>query len=129
VFGVTFDFIVAQSIFSHAGPDLIETGLKNFKQVLQPNGLILATFMPNTKQPEATMMGWLYPGCLAYSHDSIMRFADSANLAAMRIPWHHPRQDWYVMAHDASQLPSEEDAQRHLTGYVLRDTTLQYREV
>ena len=45
VFSQQFDFIIAQSIFSHTGSDLITTALSNFKESLKPNGLIAATFI------------------------------------------------------------------------------------
>lgn len=129
VFGVTFDFINAQSILSHTGVDLTVRALANFKKALAPHGLITATFVPNTKQAETRADGWHYPPCVAYSAESIATFARDAGLHCMRIPWHHPRQDWYLFAHDRAQLPTEEEAQRHLTGWVLRDAGLQPREV
>jgi cyclopropane fatty-acyl-phospholipid synthase-like methyltransferase len=129
MFGTSFDFIVAQSIFSHCGLDLIAKALKNFSDVLNRDGIIMATFVPNTKQPEYTGGGWIYPKCVAYSNETIHRFADEACLACIKIPWFHPRQDWYLLAHDAARLPSAEEAARHLTGKVLWDKRLQRREV
>jgi len=129
MFGTQFDFIVAQSIFSHCGSDLIVRALKNFRDVLKRDGVVMATFVPNTKQDEYTGGGWVYPGCVAYSDGTIQRFAETAQLACMRIPWFHPRQDWYLFAHEAARLPSPEDAAQHLSGKVLWDKRLQEREV
>ena len=59
-FGVRFDFIVAQSIFSHAGPDIVATALRGFRQSLANDGVILATFIPPETLgiPEQTEPGW-----------------------------------------------------------------------
>src|SRR5690349_1394305 len=48
VFGAGFDFIVAQSIFSHCGSDLIVKALQSFRAALKDDGIIMATFIPNT---------------------------------------------------------------------------------
>jgi cyclopropane fatty-acyl-phospholipid synthase-like methyltransferase len=129
MFGTLFDFIVAQSIFSHCGSDLIARALQNFRDVLRCDGVVMATFVPNTKQDEYAGSGWVYPGCVAYGDATIRRLADSAQLACTRIPWFHPRQDWYLFAHDVARLPSAEDAAQHLSGKVLWDKRLQEREV
>jgi cyclopropane fatty-acyl-phospholipid synthase-like methyltransferase len=121
VFGETFDFIVAQSIFSHTGRAQVEKCLAGFKSVLRPDGLILATFLPTAK-PSEDHRGddWVYPECVLYTDTSITGFAHGAGLDIVRIPWFHPRQVWYLMAHERSLLPSDEDIAKHLTGVVLR---------
>ena len=129
MFDAAFDFIVAQSIFSHCGSDLIAKALHNFRAVLKSDGVIMATFVPNTNQEEYTSDGWVYPGCAAYGDATIRRFAETARLACTRIPWFHPRQDWYLFAHNAARLPSAAEATQHLSGKVLWDKSLQQREV
>ena len=64
VFSVRFDFILAQSIFSHAGRNLISIALRNFKESLKPDGLIAATFADGNTDFEGK--GWIYPGCVNY---------------------------------------------------------------
>jgi len=125
VFGTKFDFIVAQSIFSHAGRSQITTALSSFRDSLEENGLVLATFIPSGHWGEDnTGNEWVYPGCVYYSEDSIAQFARESGLEMRRIPWFHPRQNWYLFARTIGALPSEEDAARHLTGVVLRDPSL-----
>ncbi len=41
--GTDFDFILAQSIFSHTGLDLMTVGLTGFRDALAPGGLVAAT--------------------------------------------------------------------------------------
>jgi len=121
VFGETFDFIVAQSIFSHTGRAQVEACLQSFKSALRPDGLVLATFIPTANAAEDHPDDdWVYPECVLYTEQSISGFAERAGLAIVRIPWFHPRQVWYIMAHDRSLLPSEADIVQHLTGVVLR---------
>lgn len=117
-FSKQFDFIIAQSIFSHAGGDLISIALQNFKESLKPNGIIAATFIEGIADFDGS--GWVYPGCVAYRPSSIKQFAADAGLFIIRIPWYHPRQTWYLLAKDRRRLPNNVML-RHLTGAVLFD--------
>lgn len=122
VFGTKFDFIVAQSIFSHCGPDLIATALSSFKRALSDGGLILATFVHVGSigiHEEFTGNGWIYPGCVAYRPETILSYIRDAGLFGEWIPWFH-WQDWYVIGHSRAALP-EKSNYGHLTGVVLRD--------
>jgi SAM-dependent methyltransferase len=121
VFGVEFDFIVAQSIFSHATPDLITRALTNLKRSLAPNGLIVCTFVEAPTGDSASFAeGWVYPECVRYTAPEVASLLERAGLAAKRIPWFHPRQSWYLAASDDAQLPGDADL-RYLHGAVLRD--------
>ena len=117
VFGTHFDFIVAQSIFSHAGPQLARRALASFAAALEPDGICAVTFVVGGAQqaPE----GWHYPHCISYSREGIAALADEAGLAHLPIPWFHPRQSWFLLAREASSLPTAKQA-RLLRGIVLR---------
>lgn len=120
-FGLRFDFIVAQSIFSHGGPDMLDLALRRLSGVLAPGGLILATFMGRDAHPALPVEtpGWTYPGCVSYRLEALdARFA-AAGLTGRRLPWYHPRQTWYAIALQAGDLP-DPSHDRHLTGAVLR---------
>lgn len=121
-FGVQFDFILAQSIFSHAGPEIVSTALSSFKRCLKTNGLALATFVQPAQiggAEESYAPGWLYPGCLSYSVETVIMLINDAGLSGRPIPWFHPRQTWFVIAHSPDGLPSAAD-DIHLSGGVLR---------
>jgi SAM-dependent methyltransferase len=118
VFSQQFDFIIAQSIFSHTGNDLISTALRNFKESLKPNGLIAATFIEGHSNFDGS--GWVYPGCVEYRPSTIKQFAEEAALFIIRIPWYHPRQTWYLLSRDRHRLPNKAML-RHLSGVVLFD--------
>lgn len=118
VFSQQFDFIIAQSIFSHAGSDLISTALHNFNESLKPNGLIAATFIEGVSDFDGS--GWVYPGCVKYRPSTIKRFAEESGCFVIRIPWYHPRQTWYVLSKEKHRLPNKAML-RHLSGAVLLD--------
>ena len=117
VFATHFNFIVAQSIFSHAGPDLVQRTLRSFAEWLEPDGICLATFIEGEDQPVGD--GWHYPHCVRYSRKGVAAFLDGAALHGFAIPWFHPRQTWFLFARDIAALPPV--AQAHLlTGVILR---------
>jgi len=118
VFSQQFDFIIAQSIFSHTGNDLIRTTLRNFKESLKHNGLIIATFIEGTSDFDGS--GWVYPECVEYRPSTIERLAEEAGFFVIRLPWYHPRQTWYVLSKDKHRLPNKAML-RHLSGAVLFD--------
>jgi hypothetical protein len=45
--------------------------------------------------------------------------AEKAGLAGRILPWFHPRQTWFALAHSTDQLPPL-SADIHLSGAVLR---------
>ena len=135
VFEEKFDFIIAQSIFSHAGADLISATLRNFKGSLKPGGIVAATFVDeHSLQPRRRKSlksreiiardfdgkGWVYPQCVNFRGSTVQKMAADAGLNAVRIPWYHPRQTWYLMAGDKKRLPDGRMF-RHLSGAVLFD--------
>ena len=125
-FGVKFDFILAQSIFSHTGRDVIEKTLQGFAASLAPGGRVLATFIlaPSPEcAEEFTGSGWVYPGCVGFSAATLQSLFAKARLHGMALPWYHPRQTWFVLAKDATDLPGKA-ALAFLTGTVLCDAEL-----
>ncbi|MHC4273353.1 MAG: class I SAM-dependent methyltransferase [Planctomycetota bacterium] len=121
-FGIRFDYILAQSIFSHAGRDLILRGLKEFDACLEPHGITAVTFViDDSGGREYEGSGWVYPDLTPYTTVTVERLIAEAGLAGIRIPWFHPRQVWYLLAGSAERLPSAADA-RELTGKVLLTT-------
>ena len=118
VFSRQFDFIIAQSIFSHAGSDIIRTALCNFKKSLKPNGLIVATFIEGISDFNGS--GWVYPGLVNYRQSTVEQFAKEVDLLVIRLPWYHPRQTWYLLTKDGHRLPNKAML-AHLSGAVLFD--------
>jgi hypothetical protein len=108
-FGVDFDYVLAQSIFSHCGPDLVARGLAAFQRSLSPSGLAAVTFIhPEEGQAPEPGEGWVYPECVTHSVASIHELVHAAGLHPLAIPWHHPRQTWWLLAHSLDCLPGRD---------------------
>lgn len=118
--GTDFDFILAQSIFSHAGSDVVETALGGFRRALAGSGLALVTFVHPGQAGivQTAASGWIYPECVAYPPASISTLVERNGLFGRALPWFHPRQTWYVLARDAGRLPPAA-LDRHLRGAIL----------
>lgn len=114
-----FDFVLAQSIFSHTGRAVAAGCLRQFAAVLKPTGRILATFIEGADDPSPTDH-WVYPGCVTFRPETIGQMIAGAGLRGVRLPWYHPRQTWYVLGRTAAVLPTPEQFP-HLRGAVLFD--------
>jgi SAM-dependent methyltransferase len=118
VFKTQFDFVIAQSIISHSGPDLTQKLMTSIKSTLSKTGLFVFTyFKPNANVPKA-FDGWLYPGCLGYEENDITAMLQNAGLVGTGLKWFHPVQNWHLAAHEASALPSQDELLQ-LTGAVV----------
>jgi SAM-dependent methyltransferase len=93
---VSFDFALAQSIFSHCGLDLIKGWLFAVSRSLAPDGILLATFLPGEEDSPRT--GWIYPECVNYWPATLERAAAEVNLRFEILDWKHPRQTWALFA-------------------------------
>jgi SAM-dependent methyltransferase len=93
---VSFDFALAQSIFSHCGLDLIKGWLSAVSRSLAPDGILLATFLPGEEDSPRT--GWIYPECVNYWPATLERAAAEVNLRFEILDWKHPRQTWALFA-------------------------------
>jgi SAM-dependent methyltransferase len=124
--GTDFDFILAQSIFSHAGVDIMETAFRSFAKALTPAGLGLITaLLPGQEGvPEYSGSGWIYPGCVAHSVKTIAAICSRSGLYSRPLPWFHPRQTWYVLSRDPSRLPPPQ-FDHHLRGAILNEPAWQ----
>ncbi|MGZ4105601.1 MAG: class I SAM-dependent methyltransferase [Actinomycetota bacterium] len=53
VFGTTFDFVLARSIWSHSTKPQIEAMLDSFLQVANPGAVMLSSYLPASRLPDA----------------------------------------------------------------------------
>ena len=93
---VSFDFALAQSIFSHCGLDLIKGWLSAVSSSLAADGVLLATFLPGDEDSPQT--GWVYPECVNYRPATLERAAAEVNLRFEILDWKHPRQAWALFS-------------------------------
>lgn len=101
-FGTTFDFVLAQSIFSHTYKDQLDAALHHVSNVLAPKGRLVATFVedgmtPDAFPPGSTGKGWEYPGCVTYTWKDFGRTLSLHGFAGARLSWPHPRQTWVLV--------------------------------
>ncbi len=120
-FGTTFDYVLAQSIFSHCGRDLVARVLGEFAACMSDDAIAAVTFV-HAADPAAECRdsGWIYPGIVRYQLATIAALLRDAGFHATAIPWHHPRQTWYVLSKNPSRVPGERDFPA-LRGAVLFD--------
>jgi len=90
-----FDFALAQSIFSHTGPDLLAEWLQSASRHLNEDGALLGSFVPGA---DAWIDGgWTY-GLVTYSRTTITEIAEHAGLGFRVLDWRHPAQTWALFA-------------------------------
>lgn len=85
-----FDFAIAQSVFSHTGPDLLEGWLAAASRVLDSGGVLAATWVPGADRAED---GWT-SAFVTYSETTLGRMAAEHGLSFHSIEWRHRNQRW-----------------------------------
>jgi SAM-dependent methyltransferase len=85
VFGRTFDFIVAGSIFSHAAPAQIVGCLGQVARVLAPDGVFVASWLEG--EADSTTDRWVYPERVAYTEGFLRDAATRSGLDCVRLDW------------------------------------------
>ena len=94
----SFDFVVAQSIFSHCGWDLMTRWLRGISACLRPSGALVATFIKSDIGSERA--GWIYPDCVAHTEPSLREAASAMGFTFEILDWKHPRQTWALFARE-----------------------------
>jgi SAM-dependent methyltransferase len=93
---VLFHFVLAQSIFSHCGLDLIKNWLSAISRSLAEDGALVATFLIG--EEDSPKKGWIYPDCVNYRPATLEQAAAHVNLRFQLLDWKHPRQTWALFA-------------------------------
>jgi cyclopropane fatty-acyl-phospholipid synthase-like methyltransferase len=93
-----YDFVFAQSIFSHCGVDLITQWLSDVYGHLKPEGLFLATYF--AAETDSEISGWVYPTNVSYTTETIKSLAQNAGLHFEILDWIHPAQQWALFHKD-----------------------------
>ena len=93
----TFNFLIAQSIFSHTGLDMFEGAMKKIKGHMTDASVFLLTFVRGGRWPNCrNSKGWLYPGCCVMTDEAIQQVATRHELFAVPLKWRHDRQQWWA---------------------------------
>ena len=90
-----FDYVIAQSIFSHTAPDLLECWMADVAQRLAHDGVFFATVLEGDVECDA--VGWVYPDCVEYHLDTLSELAIKYGLKFKALTWYHPRQTWCAL--------------------------------
>jgi SAM-dependent methyltransferase len=121
VFGETFDFIVAQSIITHCGIDIVDKLARQFAGSLAESGHAVFSIIEAPEMfARPTANGWTYPECVAYGTLALRDIFRQAGLACRKLPWYHPGATWFIAARDETALPRSQDLWL-LRGAVLSD--------
>jgi SAM-dependent methyltransferase len=112
-FGRKFDFMVAQSIFSHATQAQIRRCFSQAKKALEPTGIFAATYFIGDTNYEGTE--WVYPGRVHFTEAFFAKMAADEGLACKKLTWSQPNgQTWVAITHQdyAASVPDVADATR-----------------
>lgn len=94
-FGVGFDYIIAQSIFSHASLAQIRRCLSQARASMKDTSLFAASFVEGADDYGGDQ--WVYPETIRYRATTIEQLAGEAGLACRRLDWFHiGGQAWFV---------------------------------
>jgi len=94
-FGTRFDFIIAQSIFSHASIAQVRRCLSQARAAMGDTSMFAASFVPG--QDDYAGEQWVYPGIVHYRPQTIERLAGEAGLGCKTLDWFHiGGQTWFV---------------------------------
>jgi hypothetical protein len=95
VFGEQFDFLLAQSIFSHTSASQLKHCLSEAAQVMKPTSIFAATYFPGDE--DYTGVEWVYPGRVYYTPEFMQKTAADYDLSMTNLNWLHPNgQTWVV---------------------------------
>lgn len=97
-----FDFILAQSIFSHAPQQQIIRCLSEAKKIMKPTSIFAATFDKGNEN----YMGdkWVYPDCVSYTLEHMTNLVKERGLVCKPIDWPHPNlQTWMVIVNPGNE--------------------------
>lgn len=94
--GVRFDYIVAQSIITHAPLDMVEKLMWEVSGSLAPGGKFIATALIGQEDNQLT--DWSYPGGVEWTFQTIEGLVSAAGLTLSQLRLPHPAgQTWMVM--------------------------------
>jgi SAM-dependent methyltransferase len=94
-FGRTFDYMIAQSIFSHTSQAQMRRCLAEAKRCLKPGGIFAATFFEAPTNYE----GDRWTPKAEYTLDRMRELVEEAGLECTSIHWRHPDPQQWILVH------------------------------
>jgi len=102
-FGIRFDYVLAQSIFTHASQSQIGRCFSEARKVMKHDSIFVATF----SEGEEDYAGeeWVYPECAFYTLEKLKELAHAHGLFCRRLEWPHPdQQKWIVLGVQENEM-------------------------
>ncbi len=96
-----FDFLLAQSIFSHASLAQIRRCVSEARRVMHIGSIFACTYFEGKES--YTGDEWRYPDGVSYRFDDLRAVATSVGLDAQRLNWPHPNGQRWMVILDPSQ--------------------------
>ena len=94
-FNTNFDYILANSIFTHASQNQIRKCLMMANKVMDKKSIFVATFFMSDGII-ANNDSWTYPGCVYYTLDFMKELASENNLILQKLYYDHPANQTWV---------------------------------
>lgn len=86
-FGRNFDFLLAQSIFTHASAGQIRKCFSEARKVMKPTSIFACTFLEGKENYAGD--SWVYPGCVTYTRSYFEKLAEENGLSCRFLNWPH----------------------------------------
>lgn len=97
-----FDFILAPTLFSHAGLTQIRRCLTSARHVLKPSGLLVAAF--DERAVDEARDEWIYPGINYYRWAVFTGLCAELGLHCQRFDWPYSGRTWFAVAINLGRL-------------------------
>lgn len=108
VFGRRFDFIMAQSVITHSGPEHTRALIASAAGALEPDGIMALSYLPNTDDESLPEIPWTYPKNVRYPVKWLKTQAYESGLFWQDIDWYHPGASWALIARNKKRLPARD---------------------
>jgi SAM-dependent methyltransferase len=97
----SFDYLLAQSVFSHASEELLRHCLREVRRVMKPSGIFAANF--RLGRTTAARASWVYPALVIYAWKDLRRIIHEEGLACVPLDWSHPSLSWLAIVHPGQE--------------------------
>ncbi|RMG39226.1 MAG: class I SAM-dependent methyltransferase, partial [Methanobacteriota archaeon] len=99
VFNRQFDFLLAQSIFSHTSIKQLRKCMTEARRVMHSRSIFLATYLPGEENYQGNT--WAYPECITFTPEFMEGVIHDVGLAVLPLDWPHPGdQKWMVITEE-----------------------------
>lgn len=102
-FGHKFDFVLAQSIFTHTSLRQMKLCMKNAREVMNDDAIFAATYKIGSE--DYTGDEWHYPKTIRWTEKTFIRAVEEAGLQHTCLDWPHPHgQVWSALTTEKRQM-------------------------